>query len=634
MPLEAPSCIILLPKIVVNQEEPSRSVVEASVPFTSSSSPPDVASRFPLPRDITQGRDAVVSSRPNQPNNPRGNRPRNNSSNNNNTNNNNNNNRNRPLSYRPSNNNGNRGRAGNNNTNDNNNNNNNRNNNNNNNNNNSNNNNNNNNNGQSRLREATNQLPVTSLEDQHIGLSLSVDAPSPITVLRCLTKTILISRIPLFYDLSKLLSNFTSIEALLGVSIDREEFTARYESGNWILFRDHSRCAVAVHLMEYRDFSTHGSLRSNVLPFFLFTQRDKSTPTAPLYTSHRFAIQALPLHTIPTSDLLFEASCLRGFPDNCHMISTLLSSVWPEITSQETDSPKTFPILSSLCIERPSLLDSFGKPRYVDEVYVRVFTYSKDLATQVQSSLSSSDPPHSFSLNFWQGQISNSMAAYRFSPTNVQELLHTMYPLFFSTGITGNIAEDLTFALKYIDCAPLDAAQLVAAGHLRGHIDTPDHPSPRDMLALFPNTLGDYFSFRSDTWTTDFPDHHSFPVFMSLPGSEELLELYAVDPVHSSHSSPSYGVRLHRKRDIVSASDPHLPILRHASPARSRPRSPETPEAGPRPSPPTPSVELASLGNLTLSSTSSSSSSSVARRSSSDLTAGSFRLELDTLVRR
>jgi hypothetical protein len=212
--------------------------------------------------------------------------------------------------------------------------------------------------------------------------------------------------------------------------------------------------------------------------------------------------------------------------------------------------------------------------------------------------------------------------------------LHTMYPLFFSTGITGNISEDLTFALKYIDCAPLDAAQLVAAGHLRGHIDTPDHPSPRDMLALFPNTLGDYFSFRSDTWTTDFPDHHSFPVFMSLPGSEELLELYAVDPVHSSHSSPSYGVRLHRNRDIVSASDPHLPISRHASPARSRPRSPETPEAGPCPSPPTPSVELASLGNLTLSSTSSSSSSSVTRRSSSDLTAGSFRLELDTLVRR
>ena len=224
------------------------------------------------------------------------------------------------------------------------------------------------------------------------------------------------------------------------------------------------------------------------------------------------------------------------------------------------------------------------------------------------------------------------MSAYRYSPTSVPELLHATYPLFFSTGITGNISEDLTFALKYIDCAPLDAAQLLAAGHLRGHIDTPDHPSPRDMLALFPTILGDYFSFKSNAWTTDFPDPHSFPVFMSLPGSEELLELYAVDPVHSS---PSYGVRLHRKRDIVSVSDPHLPISRQPSPTRSRPQPLEAHAAGPRPSPPTPSVELASLGNLTLSSSSSSSSSSVARRSSSDLTdPGSFRLELDTLVRR
>jgi len=166
----------------------------------------------------------------------------------------------------------------------------------------------------------------------------------------------------------------------MGVVIYLAEYEARALACNGTFQKEGTRCSIVVHLTESHQFHTMGALRIPVLPIFVYTQKGLSGRM----TTNRVTIQAIPplypLHAVNMQEVVV----FRGFPDSCHMASSLLPLLILE-TNQVVASDSLLFYYSST----PNIRFINNKRTYVDELYLRVLTLNPAIATANYSYLSS-----------------------------------------------------------------------------------------------------------------------------------------------------------------------------------------------------------------------------------------------------
>jgi len=369
----------------------------------------------------------------------------------------------------------------------------------------------------------------------------SADLTQPNSMVSVHTNQLLISRIPLSSSLPTILLDLQHVGSLLGVVIDVAEYEARALAGNGTFQKEGTRCSIVVHLTESHQFHTLGALRTPVLPIFVYTQKGSNGRM----TSNRVTIQAIP----PLSPLhvanMHEVVVYRGFPDSCHMASSLLPLLITETIRVVASDSLLFYYSSS-----PNIRYINNKRTYVDELYLRVLSLDPAIATAARSAFSFSDAPVEYALKCWRGLASPSFSSYGSYPTNTPAL-RTPITVTVLPGVTGNLEEDTRILSPYIavDQLPL------TLGYLRGDIDSPQFKDAEVALVLFPPLLGGTVSFNSAAWNNDFPQRttRTYP----LPGSYQLQLNFSIDPVvwknpPNSDTTIGRGIFLERTRPAAS----------------------------------------------------------------------------------
>ena len=211
---------------------------------------------------------------------------------------------------------------------------------------------------------------------------------------------LLISRIPSDLPLASILWDLESVGVLMGVTIDVDEFKSRFIAGKGVFQANDNRISIVVYLSEVHNFHTLGALRSKLLPLVLTTEKGSLRRT----TSVRYMVQALPEGSPVSLSSMHEVLAVRGFPDSCHMVSSLFPLVLLEIFNS-VSSTSLLCVFSSVRNVRPR--GYRGGNIEVDEVFLQCYVEDENLVSVIRNRMSCSNIPSSFSSKCGKGQKRN-----------------------------------------------------------------------------------------------------------------------------------------------------------------------------------------------------------------------------------
>jgi hypothetical protein len=269
-------------------------------------------------------------------------------------------------------------------------------------------------------------------------------------------------------------SDLTDIGSLMGIDIDTNEFKARFSSHQWVFQRSGERFSTVVWLLNPRKFSSVGSLRSDNLPIFLYTQ-----PGVPdRQTSKRLTVQALSLHFNISFSVLHELVVFRGIPDSCHVAAALLPGFLDKAYSV---SFSIIPIYSTLGAVR---FKKNVRQAFIDELYMCFYIKDQSFLSQYRALFSSSPTPLDISFGCWSGQVADTFNVYKHSLTNIPSLRKN--PLVLSiAGMTGDLNKNLNKVARYFLTGKPSSYYPAGVGYIWGNIDSPNWHDPKDFLLLF-----------------------------------------------------------------------------------------------------------------------------------------------------
>ena len=346
-----------------------------------------------------------------------------------------------------------------------------------------------------------------------------------------LTQLILVSRIPAYLTTQDVVDSISTIAKLLGKEVDWGDFQEHYQDPAGPFLSVDNRSMLLVKLTSPALFSTLGNFGGPSLPLLFFTQKRYELKSAKL-TKCRLAVQAMPMDTPLHATGLVEVATIRGFPECCHAMSTLLPIILQHL--QTSLSSDVIPVITTSRLFRHKG-EGREKATKVEEMYLRVYTKPGNLVSQFRESLGSisTSEPTTLDLGCWMGQIASSHTQYEFSPTNLPALIHQSYVLFIE-GVRGTLVEDLYSLQPYFS----HSTEFSSVGYIRGSIDSPTHPFPKDVLLLLPTMVGGgTIDFNYDKWTTDNPVYSGYHI--NLPGSTALSNCYITNPPPRTHVTPS-----------------------------------------------------------------------------------------------
>lgn len=353
------------------------------------------------------------------------------------------------------------------------------------------------------------------------------------------TNQLLISRLSSSSSQESIIADLVNISNLMGVTIDIEEYKQRVLIGQGIFQTqtEDNRCAIIVHLTKECRFHTLGALRSECLPIFIFTRTKGKGNNTTTTTKNRLTIQAIPSSPLNTGKL-HEVVALRGFPDNCHMASSLLPILMSGIMKIAKSESLLFVFSSS-----PNLRYPKRKRSYVDELMLRVFTSDKTLISLLRSFFGCVDKPVPCIISAWRGLISPEVSTFAMFPTNIPELVVPLRVMAFP-GATGDLLTDVNLISPYVDLS-ISSTLPAGIGYIRGNIDNPQLNDAGTAIFILPPTFDSAFPIDQSRWDNDHPTNKA--QILTL-GYSTLSLNFTINPVvawpKSSSSSLGKGIFL------------------------------------------------------------------------------------------